>query len=172
MSNLPATAQPLPRRPYSQLSEAEKWDWHADVYAFRRVQLEVSDDERKSPCDPDGVWFDEPRVEAKTKALRARLECAARSRRAAADAGLIREGRDICNRWARSLGFVDFAAAERAGHGFSSVLGAIGEDRRAAKGFASIGAALGVRAREFTSDQLAAGRAELGLSGDGLNGAP
>jgi hypothetical protein len=45
-------------RSYAELSEAEKWEWHADTYAFRRIVLRAPLSERTSPCDPEGVWFD------------------------------------------------------------------------------------------------------------------
>jgi hypothetical protein len=47
---------------YASLTEFEKWDWHADVYGFRRVVLSVAPNDRTSPCDPAGDWFDEQRA--------------------------------------------------------------------------------------------------------------
>ncbi|HZT90328.1 MAG TPA: hypothetical protein VFA12_20475 [Stellaceae bacterium] len=44
---------------YSSLTEGERWEWHADVYAFRRVYLGIGRDVRVSPCDPKGEWFSE-----------------------------------------------------------------------------------------------------------------
>jgi len=56
MEKLPALMDPRPRsRSYSTLSIAEKWEWHADVYAFRRVFLGIYD--TTSPPDPTGVWY-------------------------------------------------------------------------------------------------------------------
>lgn len=47
---------------YRTLSEGEKWDWHADVYGFRRVVMSVASTEYTSPCDPAGDWFDASRA--------------------------------------------------------------------------------------------------------------
>lgn len=47
---------------YASLSTLQKWEYHADVYGFRRVFLDVPRDERTSPCDQNGEWFDEGRV--------------------------------------------------------------------------------------------------------------
>jgi hypothetical protein len=51
-------------KPYSTMTEAERWAWHSEVYAFRRVILGASATERTSPPDPDGRWFDENLVQA------------------------------------------------------------------------------------------------------------
>ena len=57
MANLPVPmAHPQASRSYSSLSTVEKWEWHADVYAFRRVFLGIYD--TTSPCDEHGVWYD------------------------------------------------------------------------------------------------------------------
>lgn len=42
---------------FARLNEQQKWEWHAEVYAFRRVVLNVPESERTSPCDADGKWF-------------------------------------------------------------------------------------------------------------------
>jgi hypothetical protein len=49
-------------RIYSSLSIVEKWEWHADVYAFRRVYLGIYD--TKSPPDPNGIWYNVDLVDA------------------------------------------------------------------------------------------------------------
>jgi hypothetical protein len=65
----------LPRRGgepgYASLSTAEKWQWHAHLYAFRRVYLGVPDHIRTSPCDEGGVWYDEAMVAAEVARVRA-----------------------------------------------------------------------------------------------------
>src|SRR6185312_5035486 len=57
---------------YGQLTDAEKWQWHADVYAFRRIVLEA--DEQTSPCDPDGEWFNEELIRAAAARLQLRRD--------------------------------------------------------------------------------------------------
>ncbi len=44
------------KKPYAQMTEAEKQAWHTDVYAFRRVVLGIY--EATSPCDTKGRWYD------------------------------------------------------------------------------------------------------------------
>jgi hypothetical protein len=44
---------------FASLTEHQKWEWHADVYAFRRVMLGISPEERRSPPDSEGRWFNE-----------------------------------------------------------------------------------------------------------------
>lgn len=149
MPNLPATVQQAPRRPYSKLSEAEKWDWHAEVYAFRRVHLEVPDDVRTSPCDQDGVWFDEPRVEAATRRLRFERSHAREQRERVRSEALIREGRAICNKWARSMGYKDFAEAEQFGYTHASVIRSLPGLKTMPRERHTKAAELGVTATEY-----------------------
>lgn len=89
------------------MSEAEKWDWHAEVYAFRRIVLGIADDTRSSPCDPDGVWFDEPRVTMAAAKLRRKLQGGAERRRQTEDRTDAPEGRAAVNAWLRRAGFAD-----------------------------------------------------------------
>lgn len=167
MSGTPAP-QDRPRRSYSELSEAQRWDWHARIYAHRRLFLEAPNEERTSPVDPKGEWFDEPRVDLETRRLIAKRDDAKRRRAAARDAEMIAGGRDICNRWARRNGFVDFPAAERAGYRHSDVTKAIFAAKAPppVKGFGTLAGAMGVKAREFTPADMARGRAALGLQRD------
>jgi hypothetical protein len=65
----------LPWRPirYREVkTEADRWAWHADIYAFRRVFLDVPYDVRISPADPEGEWFNERLVAEATARYRAR----------------------------------------------------------------------------------------------------
>ena len=55
---------------YSELTGSERWEWHARVYAFRRVVLGVSRDVRTSPPDPNGAWFDAVAVDNAERRLR------------------------------------------------------------------------------------------------------
>jgi hypothetical protein len=49
---------------FASLTVAEKWDWHADTYGFRRAFLDVESHITTSPCDPEGKWFDPARANA------------------------------------------------------------------------------------------------------------
>jgi hypothetical protein len=91
--------------PYEKLSVPERWEWHAAVYAFRRVALDADREERTSPCDPNGDWFDDRLVDEAERRLRAKR--AAKSRRSAGD-GAAWEALDIENNWARDRGYNDF----------------------------------------------------------------
>lgn len=71
---------------YATLTEGEKWDWHADVYGFRRVVLGIGADEHTSPCDTSGEWFDERRAQLATDYYRAKYEDAKERRRKASAA--------------------------------------------------------------------------------------
>jgi hypothetical protein len=51
---------------------AEKWRWHTDVYAFRRVYLGIT--ATTSPVDPNGNWHDPALVEPAERRKRAELE--------------------------------------------------------------------------------------------------
>lgn len=55
---------------YASLTTAERWQWHAHTYAWRRVFLGVADSLHTSPCDPNGEWFDAEMVERETERLR------------------------------------------------------------------------------------------------------
>jgi hypothetical protein len=48
---------------FASLTEHQRWEWHADVYAFRRVTLGVSPEERRSPTDHQGKWFNATLIE-------------------------------------------------------------------------------------------------------------
>ena len=53
------------------MTNEERWWWHADVYAWRRVYLGIH--ERTSPPDPHGVWFDGVMVDEAEDRLRTKL---------------------------------------------------------------------------------------------------
>lgn len=86
---------------YVDMTVPECWEWHASVYAFRRVVLDI--DERTSPCDAEGVWFNAGLVDAAERRLRAKRAPVRR----ASDEEMQREGRAIANAWARRHGCVD-----------------------------------------------------------------
>jgi len=56
------------KKPYAAMTEAEKLDWHTDVYAFRRVYLDIYD--TTSPPDPKGARYNPNLVEAAEHRLR------------------------------------------------------------------------------------------------------
>lgn len=104
-------------RTYEQLAVPERWEWHANVYAFRRVALEADPAERSTPCDPNGDWFDGQLVDAAERRLRTKRAAKYASRRK--DDSAVWEARDIENQWARDRGYGDFEqykASERIDH--------------------------------------------------------
>lgn len=127
------------------LSEPERWQWHAEVYAFRRVYLGTSIEDRVSPCDPDGRWFDAFLVRAAETRMRETIARVERERREA----------DRNARAEQQRRFALAAEWRRSEAGKAALAG----------NFRQIGAALGVTAREYkpTAEQLRAGRAALGL---------
>jgi hypothetical protein len=58
---------------YGDMSIPQRWQWHAEVYALRRVLLGVTPDVHTSPCDPKGVWYNERDVAETEAALRSRI---------------------------------------------------------------------------------------------------
>jgi hypothetical protein len=95
---------------FAKLTERQQWEWHADVYAFRRVLLEVSPDVRVSPADPEGRFFD-PVIIAPAEAWYRHkyIEPKLRRRQAKSD-NLQREGRDILTKWVQSHGYISIDA--------------------------------------------------------------
>jgi CMP-2-keto-3-deoxyoctulosonic acid synthetase len=49
----------------------ERWAWHTDVYAFRRVFLDAY--EETSPCDIEGRWFNREAVDLAERRKRIKL---------------------------------------------------------------------------------------------------
>lgn len=148
------------------MTSTERWQWHAEVYAFRRVQLEVSVEERTSPCDPDGVWFDERLVNEATRLLRDKRERGFRRREWARADEAAREAPAICAAWARSRGYPDFAAAEADGYDKFDVGRSIQEASAIEAPRGSVAQSLGVRAREYRPEELRKGRIALGLESE------
>lgn len=87
----------------------DKLRWHADVYAWRRVRLGVSPEERSSPADPDGQWFVAHMVDAAERLLRQKSEGQAAARTKKRDDASIAEARQVKNAWAQQHGYADFA---------------------------------------------------------------
>jgi hypothetical protein len=58
---------------YARMPTPLRWQWHAQVYAFRRVVLGIAADVHTSPCDPEGAWYDEPMVIAAERSLRTKF---------------------------------------------------------------------------------------------------
>lgn len=135
---------------FARLNEQQKWEWHADTYAFRRVCLGAAADDL-SPCDPDRKWFNEHLVGIAERFYRAKhAEQSRICRNSTRDANAIRFA--DAERWRNSAEGREFL-----GHPVyrSYPTADIGEIREA----------LGVTAREFspTAEQMAEGRRELGL---------
>lgn len=161
-------------KPYATLTVPERWQWHAEVYAFYRVVLGVPIETCASPCDPDGEWFDEALVRAAAARLVAKRDEAKMRRVRARSDGMEREGRAIANEWARERGFADFdeyLLVERIDYSTAcvrvatSILKRPPSEPRAKFDSRTAAEALGLTARECapTPEQLAAGRRELGL---------
>jgi hypothetical protein len=58
---------------YARMTVPQRWQWHAEVYALRRVMLGVPNDTDTSPCDPQSVWYDRNAVAIAETKLRAKL---------------------------------------------------------------------------------------------------
>lgn len=102
------TKENIPEK-YRLLSTQEKWRWHASVYAFRRVVLHVSLDERHSPCDAEGKWFNEQMVARAEYDLRQTGRMRSRSYREGKPYGADPAGgREIKEQWCRDHGYRDF----------------------------------------------------------------
>ena len=94
----------------ADMTNDEKLEWHSEVYAFRRVRLGISRDDRTSPPDPDGKWFNEAMVDEAERAMRQKSE--ARTERN--DAVMAAEARAVLDQWAQQHGHVDFEAFKEA----------------------------------------------------------
>jgi hypothetical protein len=135
---------------YADMIDAERWEWHAGVYAFRRVVLDVSADERTSPCDTEGKWFDPDLVAQAERELRAKRV----PRRRANDEEMQREGRAVANQWARQRRFRDFAGymlAERLD--YDEALAVISRSILAGNQMDTDPDDLGERQAEFVTDE-------------------
>lgn len=143
---------------FASLTEAEKWDWHADVYGWRAAAL--GRDETTSPCDPDGRWYDPQRAGIATAHHRGRR--AARPR--ATDADDAAGGRQIIDAWLRGKGHADaHAYAAATGGDWSDAYARYAAEQAAAaqdsqprrgRGPRSVGAVLGMVATETRAFQL------------------
>jgi hypothetical protein len=91
---------------FASLTNLQQWEWHADVYAFRRVVLGVPPDVRVSPPDPEGQWFREDLVERAGTYYREKFVAARERKRKTRSYDLQREGRDIVTKWVQTMGFV------------------------------------------------------------------
>lgn len=166
---------PKRRKPYGELDTAERWLWHSEVYAFRRIVLMVDEAERMSPCDPEGLWFDEQLIRQAAVRLRDQRDRGRRRREMILSETAQREGRALITAWARSKGYADVDAyAAAVGIEWIDAYREFAVERAAlvANKFRDgsqkfdAAASLGVKAAEFapTAEQMAAGRAALGLT--------
>lgn len=165
-----------PKQNYAVLTPDQRWQWHAYDYGWQRIFRFVERAVNVSPLDPDGKWFNglmADRAEAFWNEVR---NAAREQRKMARGEELIREGRDKCNRWAREHGYRDFEEAYAAGrtytevaiaeiaHGQAELARKLGRDP-AVRGtkFQSLASALGVKAREYTAEEMAEGRKQVGI---------
>lgn len=160
-------------KPYATLTVPEKWQWHADFYAFRRIVLGVAREDRTSPCDPDGIWFNAGLVDEAERRMRAKRDQDRERRDRQRGDAVAREGRALVEQWVKRAGYLDvetYMACERID--YSEVCMRIIRGNLAANRMPneqndrpSAAAALGVARREFqpTAEQLRAGRVALGL---------
>jgi hypothetical protein len=95
-----ATLSQMASNGFASLNEQQRWEWHADVYAFNQVMLGRKD----SPADPRHLWFDAARVEIAVQYYRAKLDPREAQRRVRSNDSQ-REGRALVNRWAKRHGF-------------------------------------------------------------------
>lgn len=165
-------------KPPSTMTVPEQWDWHAEMYAFRRVVLGL--DEPTSPCDAEGKWFHPQLIDEAAKRLRDKRTVAVEARRHAGNEAMEREAVRVKDRWARDRGYRDCAdyqererldridAASNIARSFLAMAEA--RNREAFSEPAALDRAealrdLGVTAREYkpTPEQLRAGRIALGL---------
>lgn len=167
---------------FAKLSEQQKWEWHAEVYAFRHVVMGRVIDE-PTPCDEGGEWYSEALVKAAVDRKRAKRK----SGKVTAEAHTATlEGRAAINGWARRKGYSDVDAyiiAKGVGWEDAYRLGmheiiaeivaskALKEPRHPRRALDDIRADLGLSARDeptrppasWTAEQMAAGRRALGL---------
>jgi hypothetical protein len=161
-------------KPYEAMSTAERWQWHADVYAFRRVVLGIAPEEHTSPCDVEGKWFDEVLVSEAERRLRNRRAVKYSANRR--DDSDVWEARGVENKWAQDRGYNDFEhyklveridhvdACVRVANSFVAAMQKMpGSDDRKLNDPHAVAATLGVKAREYTPEELRAGRIALGL---------
>ncbi len=127
---------------YAALSLEAKWRWHAGIYAFRHVQLGKPLNE-PSPCDEKGIWYSEPLALEAVHGLLEKRAAAARTRK---ERAFNDPATQVNERRYRE------ADAWRAAGGMSQPQGTM-----------SPAAALGVTAREYTPEELAKARTELGM---------
>ena len=92
---------------------ADKWAWHAEVYAHRRVFLNAPIDEQTSPADPTGEWFSEVLVRAAAEKMQAKR----RQKRELIDDGFFTEN-ELADRaeFARTKGYPNWASFLEAVH--------------------------------------------------------
>jgi hypothetical protein len=92
---------------FANLSERQQWQFHADVYAFRHIVLDMPAHVRVSPVDPEGKFYNDDLVLEAVEYYHEKFVRTKVQRRKSRDDDLQREGRDIVNRWARGRGYVD-----------------------------------------------------------------
>jgi hypothetical protein len=155
---------------FANLNDQQRWEWHADAYAYNQVILSRGD----SPCDPGGEWFDAPRVKIAARYYHTKFVEPREARRRARGDELQREGRALVNGWAKRHGLatIDQFAEVRSMDAVTASAMAAHElviekarQRPQVDGFQTLGAAdLGATTHERTAAEMAAGRRELGIT--------
>lgn len=140
----------------ANMTDEERWRWHARVYAWRVFTGHAAIEERTSPVDAEGKWYDRGLIDEALKVYRER------------DWALARRTAD---EWAIARGFRNMAAWETETAETAAVRTDNGQWFRF-KGKArpelgmptvmrrlSAAAALGVKAREYTPAEFGGGAA-------------
>jgi hypothetical protein len=139
---------------FARLSDQQKWEWHADTYAFRRVCLSAAQTDA-TPCDPDRRWFNEHLVGIAERFYRAKHAELSRQCKADTDARNAIRFADA-ERWRNSKEGKDF-------------LGQPVYRRYRDSDISDLHADLGLSAQEYnpSPEQMAEGRRQLGLEDTG-----
>lgn len=152
---------------YAAFTRDDVWYYHAYDYGWRRVFLNQRNE--VSPIDEDGQWFNGLMVDRTEQVFQNRKDAGRKAIAAARDADMIREGRDILNRWAQAQGHADIDAyADAKGIHWSDAYAEYARSLATSApppvwGFQSPAAALGVTAREWSPDEMAEGRKQIGM---------
>lgn len=185
-----ATIEQMRRKPeegggFARLNDQQKWEWHADVYAFEKIVL----NRECSPCDPNNRWFNAHLVRIAERYYRAKFIEPRERANAVRDSADQRQGRALVNGWARRRGYDsidEYAEGEQIpliGEGSAYLLAVteiaaqVAAEKQRAWGKGAHGrtsldevrAALGVDAKPaktWTPEEMRHARVELGLEAD------
>lgn len=88
----------------------EKFQWHADVCAFRRVLLGIEESEHTSECDPTGEWYNPAMVAEATRKYYEKYRGPYERQQARVAEEQRRRGRAINEKYAKAHGFASWDA--------------------------------------------------------------